>query len=437
MLVEHQYTQGFEFEEPSKRIYNESLEKVKDKAHLETLKKYFSGILNQLGTINLELSNFKKAADYYLTSLKLRKEIDNKKGMASCYNNLSSVYTHQGIHSAALGNAYEALRINEELGDKSQIAVNYGVIGAINSEQENLKEALKNFSNSLKLFKELNNRERIAASYINVGSVYSSMNMNSKALENYQVALKMLEKDGDKKILAGLYSNIGQIALKQGKINESLNYYFKTIKILEESGDRFGMANNYNNVGSVYLQNNDVSVAKTWFKKGLDLGTEIGAPEVIKGSHSGFRTACLKEGNFKEAYYHYERYIFYRDSLINNENSRKLLNFQMNFEYEKSAAIAKLELDKKNEHLLAESNRQELIRNSFVIGFCITLILLFFILKVYRQKQKANKLTEEQKVIVEEKQKEILDSIHYAKRIQTTLITSEKYINKALNKLIR
>lgn len=52
-----------------------------------------------------------------------------------------------------------------------------------------------------------------------------------------------------------------------------------------------------------------------------------------------------------------------------------------------------------------------------------------------RETQKQNKIITEQKHIVEEKQKEILDSIHYAKRIQTALITSEKYIEKNLNKL--
>ena len=36
-----------------------------------------------------------------------------------------------------------------------------------------------------------------------------------------------------------------------------------------------------------------------------------------------------------------------------------------------------------------------------------------------------------------EKNKEITDSIHYAKRIQTTLITSEKYIEKTLNRLMK
>jgi hypothetical protein len=35
--------------------------------------------------------------------------------------------------------------------------------------------------------------------------------------------------------------------------------------------------------------------------------------------------------------------------------------------------------------------------------------------------------------LIEEKQKEILDSIHYASRIQKALITSEKYIDKSLN----
>jgi hypothetical protein len=37
--------------------------------------------------------------------------------------------------------------------------------------------------------------------------------------------------------------------------------------------------------------------------------------------------------------------------------------------------------------------------------------------------------------MVDEKQKEILDSIHYAKRIQTALLPNEKYIDKTLTQL--
>ena len=61
--------------------------------------------------------------------------------------------------------------------------------------------------------------------------------------------------------------------------------------------------------------------------------------------------------------------------------------------------------------------------------------LASFILRGYKQKQKANEIIAAQKHLVDEKQKEILDSIHYAKRIQTALMPSEKYIDKCLKQL--
>ena len=42
-----------------------------------------------------------------------------------------------------------------------------------------------------------------------------------------------------------------------------------------------------------------------------------------------------------------------------------------------------------------------------------------------------------QKELVEEKQKEILDSIHYARRIQKSLLPTEKYIHKSFIRLIK
>jgi len=45
------------------------------------------------------------------------------------------------------------------------------------------------------------------------------------------------------------------------------------------------------------------------------------------------------------------------------------------------------------------------------------------------------RVTNRQKKIIEEKNKEILDSIHYAKRIQQSLLTSDIYIERALKKL--
>ena len=53
--------------------------------------------------------------------------------------------------------------------------------------------------------------------------------------------------------------------------------------------------------------------------------------------------------------------------------------------------------------------------------------------KLIIEKQKRE--VEAQKHLVEEKRKEVLDSIHYAKRIQNSLLPTEKYIERNFERL--
>ncbi len=71
-----------------------------------------------------------------------------------------------------------------------------------------------------------------------------------------------------------------------------------------------------------------------------------------------------------------------------------------------------------------------------VVNNVFVALLIFLGVRLFKTENHtyANQI-EQQKKVVEVKQKEILDSIHYAKRIQTTLLTSEKYIDKKLNEL--
>jgi len=58
-----------------------------------------------------------------------------------------------------------------------------------------------------------------------------------------------------------------------------------------------------------------------------------------------------------------------------------------------------------------------------------------FIPGVSQQAKRQNEIISHQKELVEMKQKEIIDSINYAGRIQKSLLTPEAYINKILNKI--
>ncbi len=108
----------------------------------------------------------------------------------------------------------------------------------------------------------------------------------------------------------------------------------------------------------------------------------------------------------------------------------------MQYEFDKKDAATKLEQEKKEAVTQAESRKQQAI----IWGICgFLLLVVAFAIFVYRsflQKKKINIEITKQKHIIEEKQKEILDSIYYARRIQRALITSEAYIERNLNKLI-
>ena len=98
------------------------------------------------------------------------------------------------------------------------------------------------------------------------------------------------------------------------------------------------------------------------------------------------------------------------------------------YELKEKAIQEKLETEK-------QENRSRLL----LIGIGVLFIFGGFILYAFLNKQKANKLLNaekklviKQKTILEEKNKEIMDSIHYAKRIQTSLLPTEKYIERSL-----
>ena len=81
------------------------------------------------------------------------------------------------------------------------------------------------------------------------------------------------------------------------------------------------------------------------------------------------------------------------------------------------------------------------VQRDFILRYMNVFTLLFLtimyqrIRKTKRELIDKNREIELQKQLIEEKQKEILDSLHYAKRIQTSLLPTDKYIERNLKQL--
>jgi hypothetical protein len=112
-------------------------------------------------------------------------------------------------------------------------------------------------------------------------------------------------------------------------------------------------------------------------------------------------------------------------------------------ETENALLVTKNELSDK-----AIKNQKNII--IFIIGgLVLTLVFAFFIFRGLKKQKLANTIISQQKKdvedknvlihsqkeLLEEKQKEILDSINYARRIQGAHLPTDKYINKSLGRL--
>jgi len=397
--------------------------------------KHQAGAFNNIGFLMSQQGNVTKAIEYYTRSLKIQEQINDNKGKATVLNNLAYIYNNQGDVRMALNYFHKSLKIQEEIKDKKGMGISLNNLGLIYDAQKDYANALAYYNKSLNVRKSINDKLGITSSLINISSIKIASGDTLNAI-NYLKECITLQKEINNEIgMAFSLNNLGTIYLWQGNLNDALDYLTKSLKISERIEDIDGMVFSLNGLALVNIKQGNINEAYLFAAKSMNLAQKLGFPVNIKNSAATLKQIFQKQNKHKEAFKMYELEITMRDSINNQETQKATIKKQLQYAYEKKELETKAEQNKKDAIAKAELNQKENERNYFIAGFGLVLVLALFIFKGYKQKQKANAIILEQKHLVDEKQKEILDSIHYAKRIQTALIPSEKYIDKNLNRL--
>ena len=426
-----------------------------------------------LGIVNFQSGNYNLAHEYFQIGLKFAKQLNNKAAMANTCANIGLVYYSQGNYPKALDNYLEALRLVEELKDKSGMARFLLNISGVYYEQGDLEKSLDYDLKVLNLAEEIGNIELKGTTYGNIGIIYSKQNKHGKALEHYYKALKIAEEIKDGVNLSACYGNIGQAYQAQGdsaiaagnkdyafsfKYPKSKECFLLSLKTAKESGNINQIPTALAHLGLHYMMTKEYKEVPKYLHEALILSDSIGALNLVKNAYANLstmyekspiplpdstltKTLSLEQMRLRSIYY-YKKYVALNDSIFSQESKKQMLQKHMNFDFERKQNVAKAEQDKKDIIVEEEKLAQKIIMGGVSLGLVLVIILASVIFKSLRQNQQKNKiiteqkkLVEHQKELVEEKQNEILDSIVYARRIQTALIPSEKYFDKTLNRL--
>ncbi len=396
-------------------------------------------VYNNLGSFFYDQGNYPEALRYGIMALKKATEINYKTGIRHSYNNLGINYEHQGNYTEALKYDFLDLKMSEEMGDKQGMGETFMNIGNVYMFQNDFSSALKNYEASLKNAEETGNDYGAAAATVSIGIVYREQGNYSGALSNYNKALTVFEKMEDKNAISTVYTDIAITFDLQRNYNKALEYYFKSMKLQEEQADSAGVSGSLIDIGSILTKQKKTKEAEIYFAKGLTIAKKYEIKNYIKNAYKGLTLLDSSTGNWKEAFVNHKLFINYRDKMFNETSTKKLVETQMLYEFDKKEAVTKAEHDKTEALSKEELQRQKLVRNSFIGGFALMILLAGVSYRSYRRKKKDNiiiigqkKEVELQKHIVEEKNIEITQSIQYALRIQTAILPPQKIVKQYL-----
>jgi serine phosphatase RsbU (regulator of sigma subunit) len=398
-----------------------------------SIQKLISKSYIQLGAFNHNKGNFDFALEFNHKALSLWEQLKKDTLLNSksevlerssiILGNLGSLYTDQGDYSKALDYCFKALKLAEELGDKNVISGRFTNIGNIYHHQAEHQKALDYYSKALKLAEETGNKPKIATNLSNIGITYRNLGDFDKTLDYHFRALKIDEELENENQIARHFINIAGGYYGKEDFFQALTYNSKALEIYEKQGNKSGIATASGNIGSIYTHLKNYKEAETFLLKAIAVSTEIKALGLMKDHEQYLYKLYDISSKPAKALEHYKKYTAIKDSIFNEENTKKTVRSELNFEFEKKRAIARAEQEKHDAIAHKEKQKQRIM---LLLVTCFLIIVIVFALFMFNRWR----ITKRQKAIIEKQKENIVDSITYAQLIQQSILPEENEIKK-------
>ncbi|MEZ4937186.1 MAG: tetratricopeptide repeat protein [Crocinitomicaceae bacterium] len=412
--------------------------------------------LNNIGYVYDLRGDLANALKYYTRSMEIRKKIHYTNGVAQSLNNIAYVYQTKGDIPKAVDYYEKAIRYFEELQDTMGVSVCLNNIGILYQKQEDFDNALEHYQQSLDLIKNSSDKESIARTQSNLAYIYLKKGQYETCRSYYNQSLKYLRLYGDKLSVAGCLNNIANAIVEAKSEENPISYLNEALTLYKSLANQKGIADVYISFSRFYRNKGNLEQAKAYAKQSQEINEELAIPEDIKAGAEMLYEINKLQGDYKEALLQHERYTLMKDKIQNEKNKSAVLSSKFQIEYERQmvkdsvqSAVEKEFVRIQYENQLAdEKNKRFLLFGGF--GFLLIIAVLLIVayqrkrrdnriiesqkLEVEKQRDQAKKAqyeAEEQKLIVEEKNNEILDSIQYAKRLQNAILPSTSTIKQA------
>lgn len=413
------------------------------------------------------------AKKYAWEAITLAEKLDYESGKYDAYMKLGMAYHTMSLNDSAIYYYSFSRKIAESVGDSGMLNTIYLNIGNSYGEIGENRKCLSFYLKACDYTDFKKNPKKYAAMKVNIGTVYSVLGQHDSSIVFYNEGARTLEKiNPDDFNLQIIYGNIGATYIETGDTAKAEIEFRKAQRIAQLSKDPRSIAITYDYMSAIAIYKHQPDTAIALCKKALAIYREIdhrrGISEVcvhigeiynrmkmpdsaavylstgarlaeeIKDYYNldNFYAALSKtfeaKGSYDSALFYQRKLQQVKDTLYNLNKSSLVSEMETKLKSEKQQAEIEL--------LNAKDARKDLLLYGTIVVAVLILLMGILALNRYLVKKRSNELLskqnseiQEQKEIIEEKNKDITGSIRYAQRIQNAIMPSPQQMQSVFD----
>ena len=273
-----------------------------------------------------------------LSTIKMKKSLPDSvyyKLKGSCLQRLAIAYSYVGDNQKSLNVKMDNLKVAQLTGNREAERSILGNLGVAYQDQGMIEEAMVYYRKAFSMAQESNNTYGMAMSLGNMGTAIGSYAPDS-TLNYYQRSLELMKREDmhDREGAMGwMMHNIGSWYENDENIDSAFYYYFKSLNIRESIDHRLGQFLIHRDIAELFASIGDTIKAMDHINKSIRIGEENGFSTSLNQSYKLRSMLREKLGDFRGALADHQRYLLLRDSIVNDNNTKQLIQQTMQYEY--------------------------------------------------------------------------------------------------------
>lgn len=332
--------------------------------------------------------------------IKLSKKIKEPKSEAELTRFIAISYWHYALEEESLEWIYQSKKISEQIDDKEGVAYCYDNIGNIFYSQNILDKAMLNFKQGREIFATINNNRGVAYSMLHCGWVFLEQKNYDSAFYCVRKAISLRTQLKDTLGVSIAFYDLGNVFRGYKNYDSALICYRISIDAIKKSNLLHNLAGAYHYLSETFRQINHFDSCQYYANLSLKIAEGFKNYRQIIKTTKTLMLMYEQKGDYKDAYILQQKHFETKEKLINEKISLKLKRKQLEQEFEVEATKIRA--------------RENYIITGVIVLLIVAIIVIFIIYKNHSKTRLYNKILElkneeiqKQTTILEEQTEEL------------------------------